>query len=124
MSADNPAGVKSLWQVLENHLLPPELEGFGGQSSGSCHGLRAKQAFADKPEVTDSTFWSQISFCGLINTCEGFKDERHCEHTVFSYFNTKDSPFGGIVLLISCAFLKLQKNFKSSSVFQNSTLSR
>lgn len=49
MSGDNPAGLKSLWQVLENHLLPPELEGFAGQSSGSCHGLRAKQAFADKP---------------------------------------------------------------------------
>lgn len=25
MSMDNPAGVKSLWQVLKNHLLPPEL---------------------------------------------------------------------------------------------------
>lgn len=48
-SMDNPAGVKSLWQVLENHLLPPELGGFVGQSSGSCHGLGAKQAFADKP---------------------------------------------------------------------------
>lgn len=48
-SMDNPAGVKSLWQVLENHLLPPELGGFVGWSSGSCHGLRAKQAFADKP---------------------------------------------------------------------------
>lgn len=40
-SMDNPAGVKSLWQVLENHLLPPELGGFVGQSSGSCHGLGA-----------------------------------------------------------------------------------
>lgn len=48
MCMDNPAGVKSLWQVLENHLLPPELGGFGGQSPGSCHGLGEKQAFADK----------------------------------------------------------------------------
>lgn len=49
MSMDNPAGVKSLWQVSENHLLPPELGGFGGQSSGSCHALGAKQVFVDKP---------------------------------------------------------------------------
>lgn len=98
MSMDNPAGVGSLWQVLNNHLLPPEWGRFGGQSSESCHGLGAKQAFADKPEVTDSTFWSQISFCGLINTCESFEDERHCGHPTFSYFETKDSHFGGIIL--------------------------
>lgn len=49
MAMDNPAGVKSLWQISENHLLPPELGGFGGQNSGSCHGLGAKQVFADKP---------------------------------------------------------------------------
>lgn len=48
MSVDNPAGVKSLWQVSEHHLLPPELGGFGGQSSGSCQGLGVMQVFADK----------------------------------------------------------------------------
>lgn len=49
MAMDISAGVKSLWQFSENHLLPPELGGFGVQSSGSCHGLRAKQVSADKP---------------------------------------------------------------------------
>lgn len=49
MAMDNSAGVKSLWQFSENHLLPPVLGGFGRRSSGSCHGLGAKQVSADKP---------------------------------------------------------------------------